>query len=228
MNKDIAGFLERDSLRCVAAREMYRQKDAKVLAFTGDALLMEARGIHALSADSAESAMKACEGMDSIRLIVCDCEAAAPLLQKKYGFGRSKACYNVIYGGKNPVPVEEGARLASIDERDAGRVIECYGLLPPEQVRRHIIEGTLLGGYADGEWVGFIGIHDEGSMGMLYIFPTARRKGLGYTLEGLLINRLLAEGKLPWAQIFTDNHASLALQQKLGMVRSRDLIVWMS
>lgn len=228
MEQNIIRFLERDTLRCVAARELYKQEGSNVLAFTGEALLMEADGLYALSADSAEGAMRACETVSDMRLLVCDCAAAAPLLIKRYGFTRSRACYNVIYPKKEPVPVEQGAFLAPMDIADAPRVIECYDLLPPEQVRRHIMDGTLLGGYVGGEWAGFIGLHDEGSMGMLYIFPSARRRGLGYTLEGLLINRLLSEGRLPWAQIFTDNTASLALQEKLGLARSDEEIVWLS
>lgn len=228
MDQEIIRFLERDELRCVAAREMYKQEGAKVLAFTGRALLMETRGIHALSADSGEEALRACEQIEAMPLLMCDCAAAVPLLKSRYGFQKGHACYNVVYKKKEPVKVREDARLALIGEKDAERVVESYKLEPPELVRRQIKEGALLGGYVQDEWVGYIGIHDEGSIGMLYIFPSARRRGLGFTLEGMMINRRLEQGRLPWAQIITDNHASLALQKKLGMVRSKDTVVWLS
>lgn len=227
-NDPILRFLERDPLRCVAAREIYRRQDAHTLAFTGRALLMHAGSLHALSADSVEDALAACEGLSDAGLLCCDCMAAMPALMARYGLTWSGICYNVVYQGSAPVPVGEGAVLAPIPPEGIETVVASYGLLSPGDVRRHIQDGTLLGGYMQGEWVGFIGLHDEGSMGMLHIFPAYRRRGLGYTLEGLLINRLLKENRTPWAQIFTDNHASLSLQSKLGMARSDETVCWLS
>ena len=54
-------------------------------------------------------------------------------------------------------------------------------------------------------------------MGMLEVFEPFRRQGIGYALEIAQINRELAKGHTPYAQIFTDNDKSVALQQKTGL-----------
>lgn len=227
MVQDIVRFLERDKLRCLASREIYHLENAKVLAFTGDALLMALPGgLYAVSADTGDAALKACSGLTDCRLMCCDCMEAAPKLRERFGLGGILAFYNVIYPHTTPVPVPEGVTLAPIEENQADRVCADYTILPPEEVKRHIADQTLLGGYRDGRWVGFIGVHDEGSMGMLHIFPEYRQQGIGYALEGMLINRLLKEGRLPWAQVLVTNHASLALQEKLTMERSTETVCW--
>lgn len=228
MDQAIERFLDRDPLRTLAARELYKQKDSRVLSFAPDGLLLEAAGLHALSADTAEGALRICEGVKHIPLLIVDCREAVPALAQKYGYQRAKACYNVVYGGAGPVKVQAGVHLSPLGEEHVAAVAAHYDLMDESEVRRHIQDGTLLGGFAFDEWVGFIGIHDEGSMGMLHVFDGHRRKGMGFMLEGLLINRLLMAGKTPWAQIFVENTASLALQQKLGMVRAETPITWMS
>lgn len=40
----------------------------------------------------------------------------------------------------------------------------------------------MLGAYLHEELVGFIGVHDTGSMGMLEVLPQVRRHGIGFTL----------------------------------------------
>ena len=82
---------------------------------------------------------------------------------------------------------------------------------------RRLAAGTIDGGYLDGELVGFIGMHAEGSMGMLEVFPGWRRRGVALALEAAKIASGLAAGHVPWAQVFPENRASIALQHRLGM-----------
>ena len=72
-----------------------------------------------------------------------------------------------------------------------------------------------------------IGEHLEGSMGLLYVFPAYRHRGFGAALQTYLIARTMEKGYIPFGQVEKGNHASLALQKKLGMTRSDNLIVWM-
>lgn len=73
---------------------------------------------------------------------------------------------------------------------------------------------------------GFIGSHDEGSMGMLEIFPAYRRLGLGSALEAWLINHELSLGHTPFAQVFTSNLPSMSLQEKMSMTCSTKTNAW--
>ena len=65
-------------------------------------------------------------------------------------------------------------------------------------------------------------------MGILEVFEEFRRQGIAEALERHLINRILEKGWVPFCQIFTDNEASVKLQQKLGLRIVRDTVYWIS
>ena len=64
-------------------------------------------------------------------------------------------------------------------------------------------------------------------MGLLYVFPEYSGHGYAVSLEKAMIVRTLKEGFIPFGQVEKRNHASLALQKKIGMTISDNLICWM-
>ncbi len=75
---------------------------------------------------------------------------------------------------------------------------------------------------------GFIGTHREGGMGLLYVRKPYRRLGAAMALEKFLVNRTLEKGWTPYGQIFSENEASIRLQEKLGFRLCRRKIYWIS
>lgn len=59
--------------------------------------------------------------------------------------------------------------------------------------------GQLWGLFEDGQLAAFIGVHHEGSMGILEVLPEYRRRGLAMALEGWLIRWHLERGWTPSA-----------------------------
>lgn len=80
--------------------------------------------------------------------------------------------------------------------------------------------------FDNGTLAGFIGMHDEGSMGLLEILPEYRRRGYGYLLEGCLIRLHLECGWVPFCHVVEGNDASMRLQEKLGMTFSELPAIW--
>ena len=74
----------------------------------------------------------------------------------------------------------------------------------------------MIGGFEEGRLVGFVGEHPHGAMGMLEVLPEARRRGWGSALAAAKVRQLLGEGRLPWAEVWPDNDASLALELSMG------------
>lgn len=77
-----------------------------------------------------------------------------------------------------------------------------------------------------GVVLGFIGHHDEGSIGFLEVMPNARRRGIGRLLVLHLVALDLRAGKMPFAQIEKDNLVSLQMQRRLGFTISDQLLNW--
>ncbi len=121
----------------------------------------------------------------------------------------------------------EGFTIAPLGPGDIDTVEAHYALLSHGEIEDHLERGWIYGGFdASGALVGFIGEHDEASMGMLEIFPEARRRGYAQALEAALIDTFMAAGRIPYCHVALDNEASKALQRKLGLRRIDTVQCW--
>ncbi len=135
--------------------------------------------------------------------------------------------YFYIYEHAEPLPLEGGLTIKPLTIADVPVVEEHYTLLSPAEIRRHVADGWVWGGYNEqDELVGFIGEHDEASMGMLEVFPQYRRHGYARELQCASINRLLAAGRTPYSQVALGNVASRALQRSTNMTQVSTIHAW--
>lgn len=229
IDQPIQAFIDRAPLTRISTDFLLKKGMAEVAAFTGDALLVKATAspLYALCADNDAAALHIMQPISDCTLLLSECTGADEGLMARYGFHRRTLYYNVYYPHAHPIPVETDVVLRPIPISQLDLVAQHYTVFSREDVQACILDESMLGGFRGDSMVGFIGVHEEGSVGMLHIFDAYRRQGLGFVLEALMINRVLAKGDVPYAQINVDNHASLALQKKLGMVRSEGLVSWM-
>ena len=90
------------------------------------------------------------------------------------------------------------------------------------------ITGLMFGAEVDGELAGFIGMHTDGSVGMLEVFKKYRRCGVGSALVSHMNNYHADRGWTVYGQVYFDNDVSLAMQRRLGLAESEDYIRWIS
>ncbi|MBR5390459.1 MAG: GNAT family N-acetyltransferase [Clostridia bacterium] len=145
---------------------------------------------------------------------------------ERYGFSEKLVCYQVAYYGQKP-PLDARLTVRTADETDFAMLSETYRLIRAEELEMVIKRKSILLGYHEGRLVGFIGEHLEGSMGLLYVFPEHRRKGFGTALQAHFMAKTMESGWIPFGQVEKDNQSSLRMQNKLGMTRSDNLMVWM-
>lgn len=88
-------------------------------------------------------------------------------------------------------------------------------------------KGNLYGAFLQEKFVGYIGRHEEGGIGMLQVFPKYRRRKIGKALETYLINLSLELGHTPFGQVEEGNENSMALQESLGMCFAKGNIYWL-
>jgi tRNA (guanine37-N1)-methyltransferase len=87
---------------------------------------------------------------------------------------------------------------------------------------------VLYGAFAEGKLVGFIGIHSEGSAGLLYVDNAYRGQGIGRSLEAYLMNRHLEKGWVPYGHVTTQNADSVGLQESMGLYRADKKLWWLA
>lgn len=133
------------------------------------------------------------------------------------------------YPARTPVELPERNRLdfRLLDGTYAETVADQYLTMPRADTVQHVCAGLVWGGFdAADELVGFIGEHDESSMGMLEVYPAHRKHGYATQLEGSQVNRFLKAGRTPFCQVAVGNAASEALQCRLGLVQVPGTQCW--
>lgn len=127
----------------------------------------------------------------------------------------------VVYERERRLKVSKtrAAHIRVLDESYAEAVHEHYGFpqfVDEAEVRRRLAAGTILGAFEGDDLVGFVGEHQEGSIGMLEVFAGHRGKGWGEALAATKANEMLSRGYTPWTEIYPYNKASLRIHEKLG------------
>ena len=185
-------------------------------------------GTYMVSTESFALLEKMCDMLSETSLITTHQPEFVSYLKDRFKLKETMECYQCAYLANNliddQIPVGIAFRELTMSEFDF--VFKNYDHIPDEEYIAERINAGMIGAFSEGEPVGFIGTHSEGSMGMLQLLPEYRRKGIAFSLEAALINRMVNLGQIPYGQIITTNNASIALQKKLGMSLTEKKIVW--
>ncbi|MDE5748366.1 MAG: GNAT family N-acetyltransferase, partial [Acetatifactor sp.] len=150
-------------------------------------------------------------------------------LTERYGLAVGGVCRQACYTRREALRVQHrDIRRHTVDDLDhvAGRYQACERAY----LRQRLLAEAMYGVYMSGgemSPVGFIGIHEDGSMGMLYVDEAYRRQGLASSLEGWLVNRHLKRGEIPYCRVEEGNPAAMCLQEKLGLCLCGEPMWWL-
>lgn len=152
-------------------------------------------------------------------------------------------CHQAVYTKKEKLPItglyrldgqqEEGQpRMRKLDIRYLDVVAKHYdGMDATEETRAYLREriekGWMFGAFFGEELAGFVGMHTEGSIGMLTVLPEYRGRKLGKALETYAVNVSLEQGFTPYGQVKEGNEISLRLQESLGLCFSKTQVYWL-
>lgn len=168
--------------------------------------------------------------LDCYDMFVVKQKSLVNLLVNEYYKTYQFPCYQASYHQKESIELvmPDDVHIRLLDQSYAPIVHAFYHQVDDLAYIESRIERQQLWGLFEKEHLaGFIGMHNEGSMGLLEIIPSYRRRGYGYLLEGYLINELYHQGKIPFCQVVVGNEASLALQKKLKMDISSRFSYWL-
>ncbi len=241
--------LMKNKLHHIDMIELIRRGQAKILYFEKDGVLLrdKASGVLMMTARDREAAGKILH-QNHERILNYNREEKGWLFVSHQEFINEEACrlfgmnvflecYQSVYTRKEmlpipklTVPAEDGAvllEMRTLGMEHLAEVTEHYKMTEEDYIRDRIAHGCMFGAFAGEKLTGFIGIHTEGSGGMLEVLPEYRRMGIGSLLESYLINIQLEKGYIPYGQVSTDNEASLTMQKSLGLYFSKEKVWWM-
>ena len=233
--KMIAGLMH-NKLIHMDMIELLRRGEAELLVQEERGILLKPKGtaismLSCADVDTGRRILESIQGNDSLKIrnLVVHQEFLYPVLQEFSCWEKSLVCRQAVYTRGVSLPVNKNVAIRRLSEDYLETVSNHYHLTEdPGYLRERIRSGVLYGAFLQDTLAGFIGEHEEGSMGMLEVFPEYRRMGIAAALEAFTINRLLAAGRTPFCQIIEGNEASVRLQEKLGLRISKDTLCWFS
>lgn len=145
---------------------------------------------------------------------------------RRFSFVIYHECYQVLYTKREPLSVRhKDIRLLTMESLPY--VNEHYDMADEKQLKRLIEAKAMYGAYVDGQLVGFMGLHEDGSLGLLFVEEAYRRQHIGEALVCYCTNRLREQDFVPYAHILMDNKASIGLQESLGYYMADKTIFWL-
>ena len=211
-NIDVIALLERDETKLLYAGEEGVVVDA------GD-------GLAALTSFKEDFLPLISYIPPSSTLLCVHSEKLRAYLMENLGYTNDEGCYSYSWN-KGPFRLKY-SDFRTLIPKDFELVRKNYTLASDEEIVASLEEGRIYGLFVEEKIVGFIGFHAEGSMGMLTVFESERRKGYGEELEKFIINRAL-EMKIPaYCHVFFSNKASQHLQKKLGLSAGSSPCWWL-
>lgn len=151
-------------------------------------------------------------------------------LKARFGFKQADFCYQSAWMEEKPpeLPSFDGElRLLGPEWAETVHRAYSHAFGGVEYMAEAIGRG-MTGLFVEERLAGFVGFHDEGSIGMLEVLPPCRRRGYGEVLLRAAVRLAMERGQYPFGQVFADNAPSLALQKKTGMTVSKERLYWLT
>ncbi|MDO4492670.1 MAG: GNAT family N-acetyltransferase [Clostridia bacterium] len=162
-------------------------------------------------------------------MALCMDEEASKIMADDGCFDGVMPCWQYVFPENHiELPHPEGFDVRPLTLDDVPFLVREYHhpSATPRQMTERVEEG-MLGVCHEGNLVGFVGTHAEGSIGLLEVLPDYRRKGLAKYLMSAMVDDLLKKGRIPYAHVKLGNEASMRLQEHIGMVRAATHVTWL-
>ena len=163
--------------------------------------------------------------LEEVALFLSHQEFVNEIIIQKYGFSLISGCTQWVYTRKEALPVSK-MDFRRLDETYLPIVAAHYDAIGEDALLERFSKGAIYGILDEDKLCGFIGEHQEGSIGMLYVLPEYRGKGIGENLEREMINLTLRNGFIPYGQVYDGNDKSLKMQEKLGLYPAKEQVWW--
>lgn len=197
----------------------------------------------AKNAEEGKKAMQAlqedAEEKQGIELLVLHQDFMREIACKMFSMKEQMACYQAVYTRKEKLPItglycldgqktDGTLQIRPLTLAYLAIVTENYHAVDDvEYIKERIEKGWMFGAFIEDELAGFIGMHAEGSCGMLVVLPQYRRRYIGKALETYMVNLLLERDMTPYGQVLGENEISIRLQERLGLCFSKQKVYWM-
>lgn len=230
MNKQLLDFLKSDEVLHANMMFCINRNTVQIIYSDIDCVFLRdtVSGVYMLSSKNIDKAKELIDKVGKQYMFCVQQKAIANYLKEQYKYPKQMVCYQAVYNKKEHLCPNSNIldiKPLTIDYLDT--VCDNYHNGDREYMEKRINSGNMFGGFLNGELCGFIGNHEEGSIGILEVLPQFRRRGFAVELESYMVNRTIDQNQIPFVQIETYNEVSVELHKKLGFLISNNMIYWL-
>ncbi|GAA0076431.1 hypothetical protein UT300005_08090 [Clostridium sp. CTA-5] len=214
--------------------ECIRRESAKIIFASNFGVLIfdKLSKIHMMYAEDYETANLIVNKIpDNVKILVVHQKDSLELVYKKFNFTNKMICNNTVYIKKEKLKIfNPNIKIKSLSEKYKDIITKNYSkinLIKETYIYERLKSNTMFGAFIDNKLCGFIGTHEEGSIGMLQVLPEYRGIGIASVLQSVATNKALDDNRYIYGQVIDGNIASKNLQKKLGFIFSKDKIYWL-
>ena len=227
LKKKAVEYLIKDEISNIDMLEPIRRGVAEIIYAEYDGVIIKEKISEAcmVSMTSLEK-FKALINLENYDFFAAHQQDIAEWIQNEKKLTEKFEAYEAVYMKKEKI---EGSfdRIRNLSNEYINQICENYHSMDDDEYIAELIERKHIWGiFEEEKLAGFIGIHSEGSMGLLEVLTDYRRKGYGYKLEAFLINYFLESNMVPFCQVIAGNKESFELQKKIGMKISQGTATW--
>lgn len=230
----IVRYLEKDEILYTEMLEVYRRGNCEILYEENDGILLYDHTCHEYLATASTKA-----GAKDILLkiptdyemLIVNDDVFLSLENIDFKYAEKLVFYNYVYEKRSKYKIpDNNLEFKILDDSFIPFVKEHYSvksLCNDIYLKSRIKEG-MLGAFINDTIVGFIGMHDNGAMGMLEVLEAYRGKHIGMLLQMKYTNYLLEKkyaGAI-YSQVYQKNEVSMHLQNKLLLKKSDKPSYW--
>ncbi|UUM10678.1 GNAT family N-acetyltransferase [Clostridiaceae bacterium HFYG-1003] len=149
-------------------------------------------------------------------------------LMEQTGLKETEPYLNSMYPTDFPLmdQLPEHVTIRPLTMAEFPLVRATYRTVDEDDYIRERIEAGMLGAWYGEEMAGFIGTHDEGTIGLLEVLPAFRRKGIARALEVAMVRSRWKQGRRAQGNIAVDNQLSRTVHEKMGILISQNPVYW--
>lgn len=222
-------YLNNDSLTHVVMLESINRDNALIYHASEDGVVLRNRSsdILMISARTPKLYEWAVVNYPQEKICLIHQPWAADIIEKGYHIPVNMTCVNALYlHSQQTLPASKLTMRPLHEDNFAFLKTHYHADLDDDYLIERLQQRVIIGAFLDQECVGFIGEHDEGSIGMLVVVEKHRKQGFAQELLNYKCADQLRHGLLPFSQIEVQNTASINLHQKAGFTISSNPILW--
>lgn len=222
--------MSKDRISHMDMIESIRLQNSDILLANDHGVLLFERqaNLHMLSVDSRENMNDFIPETLSPKLLAVHQKFLVDKISETFQLNEFMQCKQAVWTSSNLIRNKEDIEVQPLSIDYLEKVHSIYSHdIGIDYLRERIQTNNLFGYFVKGQLAAFIGMHAEGSMGMLEVKSEYRNQEIGSKLLLWLINHLIEQKRTPFSQITLDNEASCSLHARLGFEFSEGLIYWM-